>query len=135
MSKETPEAEFFYNSSYTTSELLNADKNSISLNTEALFMLMAEYSLFRNNQLLVSQTILNHKIKEFENLIFKYKEDWDENGMGSGISYSKLISELENVINPPKIKNCRICKSEFTPIDKSNYHCVECNSKPLIAEE
>ena len=32
-----------------------------------------------------------------EDLISKYQKQWDKNGMGSGISYSRLISDLEEI--------------------------------------
>lgn len=39
-------------------------------------------------------------IKEkIEMLIQKYEQEWTENGMGSGISYSRLIAQLKDAIN------------------------------------
>lgn len=34
---------------------------------------------------------------ELNKLIEKYQKQWDKNGMGSGISYSSLISDLEKL--------------------------------------
>jgi hypothetical protein len=34
---------------------------------------------------------------ELNKLIGKYQKQWDKNGMGSGISYSSLISDLEKL--------------------------------------
>jgi len=46
--------------------------------------------------------------EKLNNLILKYKRQWDKNGMGSGISYSKVISDLEKIIPSPML--CEECQ-------------------------
>ena len=44
---------------------------------------------------------------QLEKLIDKYKKEWDKYGMGSKISYSQVVSELEEIVRTSKPKQVK----------------------------
>ena len=58
-----------------------------------------------------------------EQLIKKYKKEWDKYGMGSSISYSQVVSELEQI------------QEEIVNIEEKIYQALRKHKLPLKKRE
>lgn len=81
-------------------------------------------------------------MENLKKLIDKYRKDWNKNGMGSGISYSKLISELEEINcgldetkavgqNEKSKEICQLCEEELTG-NEIDCYCDGCEVRDKI---
>lgn len=84
-----------------------------------------------NTNLLKENEALKERIKELEEALQKARSTikvWHGDVAWDLYQNSPEMKMINNALNP-KTKKCKICKTDFIPIDKTNFHCVKCNAK------
>lgn len=67
--------------------------------------------------------------RDLNELIEKYEKQWNKNGMGSGISFSVVISDLKKIIEKNKFCKCKERSDDYRD-SKFIVRCWHCD-KPV----